>query len=362
MRIFPKAVRGAAAALAIAAAAMAAGCAGGTPASGPASGPASAHPVAATASTAAGTPSTVPLVFTASLTPAKAGRAGDRLALLSSRTGALLRWLTPQPQGATDEVLSERDGWAYFVSYPIDIASPLDAPSPAIWRVRITGGRAQLVQAGATGYAVSPDGRAVASVVSVDHGDVLNLVARNLVTGRQNTIIMATKPDPGANNWPPNILGLTWGPDDVHLAVQVQLTAASNSVLVFDAFTAATARDGRTAPAPCTVSSWCGEFDPAYLASGALTYLIQRLSRSGAASASLVAWQAGRRTTLLSFPAGAPPVYDLTAQGQAIWVNGPARPEGPWTIWRWSGGVPVKIGALPQRGAPPYYGLGAITW
>ena len=120
MRIFPKAVRGAAAALAVAVAAMAAGCAGGTPGAGPASGPASVHPVAATASTAAGTPGTVPPVFAASLTPAKTGRAGGRLALLSSRTGALLRWLTPQPQGATDEVLSQRDGWVYFVSYPID--------------------------------------------------------------------------------------------------------------------------------------------------------------------------------------------------------------------------------------------------
>jgi hypothetical protein len=352
MRIFPKA------ALAMAVAAMAAGCAAGTPASGPAS----AHPVAATARMAAGTPSTVPPVFAVSLTPAKAGPAGDRLALLSSRTGALLRWLTPQPQGATDEVLSERDGWAYFVSYPIDITSPPDTASPAIWRVRVTGGRAQLVQAGATGYAVSLDGRAVASVVSADHGDVRKLVARNLVTGRQNTIIMATKPDPGANHWPPNVLGLTWAPDDVHLAVQLQLTAAINSVLVFDAFTAATASDGRTAPAPCTVSGWCGEFDPAYLASGALTYLIQWLSRSGAARASLVAWQAGRRTTLLSFPAGAPPFYDMTTQGQAIWVNDPASPEGPRTIWRWSGGAPVKIVALAALGAPPYYGVGAIAW
>ena len=191
-----------------------------------------------------------------------------------------------------------------------------------------------LVQAGATGYAVSPDGRAVASVISADHGDVVELVARNLVTGRRNTIIMATKPSPQANNWPPGVFGLTWAPDDVHLAVQFQLTAAINSVLVFDAFTATTIRDGRTAPTPCTVAYnyQCEGFDPAYLASGALTYLIQRLSRSGAASATLVAWQAGRRTTLLSFPAGAPPFYDMTAQGQAIWVNGPARPKGPWMI------------------------------
>ena len=45
---------------------------------------------------------------------------GDRLALLSSRTGDLLRWLTPQPQEAADGVLSVRDGWVYFISYPMD--------------------------------------------------------------------------------------------------------------------------------------------------------------------------------------------------------------------------------------------------
>jgi len=361
MRFVPKAVRGTAAALAITVAALAAGCAGGPSATGPAS----AHPVAATASMGAGAPGAVPPVFAASLAPAKASDAGDRLALLSSRTGDLLRWLTPQPQRATDEVLSVRDGWVYFVRYPIDLRSPPGTPSPAIWRVRITGGQAQLVQAGATGYAVSPDGRAVASVISADHGNVLELVARNLVTGRRNTITMATRPDPGANNWPPGISSLTWAPDDVHLAVQLSLTAAINTVLVFDAFTAATVGDGRTAPAPCTVAYnyQCEGFDPAYLASGALTYVIQRLSRSGAARASLVAWQAGRLTTLLSFPAGMQTqFYGMTAQGQAIWVTGPARPKGRWMIWRWSGGTPVEIVALPPLGALPYYGVGAIAW
>jgi hypothetical protein len=345
----------------MAAAVLAAGCAGGTPASGPAS----AHPVAATASIRAGTPGPVPPVFAVSFTPVKAGRAGDRLALLSSRTGDLLRWLTPPPQGASDEVLSVRDGWVYFARYPIDPRSPSDSPGPAIWRVRVTGGRAQLVQAGASDYAVSPDGRAVASVISADHGDAVELAARNLVTGKRNTIILATKPDPGANNWPPGISSLTWAPDDVHLAVQFQLTAAINSVLVFDAFTATTAADGRTAPAPCTVGYdyQCEGFDPGYLATGALSYVIQRLSRSGAVSASLVAWQADRRATLLSFPAGMQTqYYDMTTQGQAIWVSGPAQPKGPWMIWRWSGGVPVKIAALPPLGASPYYGFGAIAW
>ena len=146
---------------------------------------------------------------------------GDRLALLSSQTGKLLHWLTPQPGRATDGVLSVRDGWVYFVSYPIDLSSPLDTHSPAIWRVRATGGPAQLVQAGASGYAVSPDGRAVAYVTGADHGDVVELVTRNLVTGRRNTIIMAAVLDDlalvrrrsGRDHRPPAVLrgrGIAW--------------------------------------------------------------------------------------------------------------------------------------------------------
>ena len=356
MRFSGNALRGAAAAVAMMVAATAAGCTGGTATS------ASAHPVAATAGTGAGAAGPVPPVFAASLSsipPKPDSGLGDRLALLSSQAGKLLRWLTPQPGRATDSPLSVRDGWVYFVSYPIDFSTR----SPAIWRVRVTGGRAQLVMAGATGYAVSQDGRAVGYVISADHGDVLELVARNLVTGRQNTIIMATKPSPKANNWPPDITSLTWAPDDMHLAVQLSLTAALDGVLVFDAFTATTVGDGRIAPAPCTAgfaNSACEEFDPAYLASGALTYLIQRTARSGAVSASLVAWQAGHRTTLPSFPAGAPLFYDMTAQGQAIWAEpGPVQAghAAHWTIWRWSGGAPAEITALP-----PYYGAGGIAW
>ncbi len=67
----------------------------------------------------------------------------------------------------------------------------------------------------------------------------------------------------------------------------------------------------------------------------------------------------GRRTTLLSFPAGAPVFYDMTAQGQAIWAEpGPVQAghAAHWTIWRWSGGAPAEITALP-----PYYGAGGIA-
>lgn len=372
MRYVRNGPRVSAVALAATATVMVAGCTGGTPVSGLASAhraAASAHPVVAAASLGAGAGGTFPAVFAVSFSfmPPKADRGdlGERIAVLSSRNGDLLRWLTPRQDGTFDAVLSVRDGWVYFLR---------GVASVSIWRVPVAGGRAQLVRAGATGcavcpdagYAVSPDGRAVAYVISADHGDVLELVAQNLATGRQNTIILATKPDPDANNWPPGISSLTWAPDDVHLAVQFYPTAAINSVLVFDAFTATTLGDGRTAPSSCTVTGKpvCEEFDPAYLASGALTYVVQRISGSGTARASLAAWQAGRLTTLLSLLGGFSYLYDMTAQGQAIWVSGPAEPEGPQTIWRWSGGAPVEITALPPLGASPYYGygVGGIAW
>ena len=51
----------------------------------------------------------------------------------------------------------------------------------------------------------------------------------------------------------------------------------------------------------------------------------------------------------------------MTAQEQAIWAEpGPVQAghAAHWTIWRWSGGAPAKITALP-----PYYGADeAITW
>ena len=215
MRFFPKAVRGTAAALAMAVAAMAAGCAGGTPASRPAS----AHPVAATASMGAGTASTVPPVFAASSRRRRpAGRRSARPAVLPDRRSAALA--DPAAAGSYRRGAERARRLGVFRQLPDRSQIPAPVHQPGDLAGAGHRGPGPAVQAGATGYAVSPDGRAVASVISADHGDVVELVARNLVTGRRNTIIMATKPDPKANNWPPDIFSLTWAPDDVHLAVQ----------------------------------------------------------------------------------------------------------------------------------------------
>lgn len=377
-----KARRGAAAALAIAAA-LTAGC---TATRTPPARTASARPVAVTSSTGTSQPRPVPPVFVASLAPAKPRnkpsnkprQTGDRLALFSSRTGHLLRWLTTPPDQTTDQALSMRGDWVYFVRSPIapqpGAGHPATQPgagqttsqpaSPAVWRVRVTGGPAQLVQAGASDYAISPDGRAVAYVTST--GRTVDIVARNLITGRRNTIVLATRPDPRASNWPPEVSGLSWASDNSHVAVQFELTAAISSVLTFGAFTAATISDGRTGPPPCPAATHdqCAESDPAYLADGTLSYVIQRLNGSGAVQASLVTWQASHpaTTTLLSFPATTQPQpqpqpYDMTAPGQAIWASPPPRPQGRWTVWRWSGGPPEKLTTLA-----PYYGVDAIAW
>jgi hypothetical protein len=216
--------------------------------------------------------------------------------------------------------------------------------------VPLAGGPAQLVQAGTVDWSMSQDGRAVAYVTSNRYREVL--IIRDLGTGQRNTIVIATNPDGDANNWPPGALDLTWSPDDRQLALALQPTAAISSVLVFGAFTATTIKDATTAPAPCPVTGalQCTETDPAYLADGALSYVIQRVGDHGATltvTASLVAWRAGRSTTLHVFAGGLSQEYDMTRQGQAIWVGGPARPGGPWPIRCWSGGPVTTITVLP---------------
>jgi hypothetical protein len=303
--------------------------------------------------------SSMPAVFAASLvyTPAHTGLSeGERVALYSSQTGRMVRWLTPLQRNVSDSVLNVHDGWVYF------LRTGTGSGGPSVWRVAEAGGAAQLVQAGATDYAVSQDGRDIAYVTSADHGRVVEVVARNLVSGKRNTIVMATDPCGCYNSFPPNIGELSWAPDDAHLAVTYQATAAISSVEVFGAFTGKTSSDGRTAPAPCKLDggAQCTEYGAGYLADGALTYAVEQLSARGTADDSLYAWQGRTRTALLrSFGVALP--Y-LTPQEQAIWVQGPTAPKQPWTIWRWTGGAPARILTLPALGATAYYGAGGIAW
>jgi hypothetical protein len=204
---------------------------------------------------------------------------------------------------------------------------------------------------------MSQDGRAVAYVISNRYRE--ELITRNLVTGQHDTITIATDPDGTDNNWPPGVGDLTWSPDDRQLALALQPTAAISSVLVLGAFTATSISEATTAPAPCPIARelpQCTETDPAYLAGGALSYAIQQTSDRGGTSTvttRLVAWRAGRApTTLHVFADGLSQTYDMTPQGQAIWVESPASPGGPWAIWCWSGGSVTKITTLPVADSP----------
>jgi hypothetical protein len=330
--------------------ALTAACASGSAGS---SAPLAHRPVAAQAAAisiraaGAGVPRTDPAVFAAGINCPPTARC-SRLAVLSSRTGAIVRWLTPRVKGTFDSPVSIRGGWVYF--------SRSSSAGEGIWRVPLAGGLDQLVQAGAADWSISQDGHAVAYVISNRYRE--ELITRDLVTGQRHTIAIATNPDGTDNNWPPGVRDLTWSPDDRQLAVALQPTAAISSVRVLGAFTATSISDATTAPAPCPiaeVTSQCVETDPAYLTDGALSYAIQRAADHGgtyAVTTSLVTWRDGRSSTLHVFAGGISQQYDMTAQGQAIWVGSPAHPGGLWPIWCWSGGPVIKITALPAADSP----------
>jgi hypothetical protein len=119
----------------------------------------------------------IPPVFAASPGPVNPAL-GDPVGLFSSRTGDLQRWLTRPPKGLTDGVLGLRDGWVYF------------ARGTSVWRVRTTDGPARLVMAGTTDYALSPDGRSAAYVISANHGNTSEIVARNFASGQHKTFLV----------------------------------------------------------------------------------------------------------------------------------------------------------------------------
>ena len=113
-----------------------------------------------------------PPVFAGTLMPARSGRAWP-VGVFSSATGRLLRTLARPPGGVADWVLSVGGGWVYF-------AATLRAGAPsAVWRVLLSGGPARLVATGATDYALSPDGRIAACVVTVNHGRTTKIVVTN---------------------------------------------------------------------------------------------------------------------------------------------------------------------------------------
>jgi hypothetical protein len=328
-----------------------AGCGAATPQA------AGTVPAAAAVRPAAGAPT--PPVFAGTLVPARGGTAWPA-GVFSSATGQLLRQLTGPPAGASDLVLSVRGGWVYFAAWL------RDGVLSGVWRVPLAGGPARLVQAGAITYVLSPDGRMAASLVTADHGRTTEIAVTSLVTGHRSTIVMATsRPGYGMVG----VTTLAWAPDDTHLAAEVVYAAFASDVMVFNARTARSIRDGRTVPCP----GRCAAKFPAYLRTGTLTYVTEQLSPNGTSPITLVSWAGGKLTRLVTMRDGPGPLPLLqgestTPQGAAIWVlqtqtRAGARLAWRSTIWRWPGGKPVRIRTLPPVTQPPAgYELTDIAW
>ena len=203
-------------------------------------------------------------------------------------------------------------------------------------------------------------------LVTADHGQTAEIAVTNLVTGHRNTIVMATS-RPGFGTV--GVTNLAWEPDDAHLAVEVVDAAFASDVMVFDARIARSIRDGRTVPCP----GRCAAKFPAYLRTGTLTYVTEQLSPSGSGSITLVSWAGGTLTKLVTMwnGPGSPPLLpgeSTTPQGAAIWVlQSQTQVAGRFTarstIWRWSGGKPVRVRTLPPVTQPPAgYQLTDIAW
>jgi hypothetical protein len=280
-------------------------------------------------------------VFAGTLVPARGGTAWA-VGVFSSATGRLLRVLTEPSAGTADMVLGVHNGSVYFTVLR-------GAGAPSVWRVPLTGGQAVLVHAGATDYALSPDGRVAAYVTTADAGQTTELVVSNAVTGQHRTIVRVSYP-PGVT--PLGLTNLAWAPDDTHLAVEAVYAAFASDVLVFNARTARTLSDGLKVPCPDA----CAAKMPSYLHSGTLTYVAEQLALNSSAI-TLVSWAGGHLAKLVTMWAGpgSPPIVqgESTApQGTAIWVLA----SQTWTagrftvrdtIGRWSGGPPVTVRTLP---------------
>lgn len=314
-----------------------------------------ATPRAASTTPASGPPSE----FAGTLVPT-AGVMAWPVGVFSSATGRLLRQVTGPAAGASDLVVGVRQGWVYYAAW-----SRTDVLS-GVWRVPLTGGPARLVQAGADSYALSPDGRMAAYVVTVDRGRTTEIVVANLVTGHRSTIVMAAN-RPGFGTI--SVANLAWAPDDTHLAVEVVEAAFASEVLVFDARTARGIGDGRAVPCP----GGCAAHFPSYLGNGTLTYVTEQLLKSGTGTITLVSWAGGHLTKLVTMWAGPGPLplvqgESTTPQGAAIWVlqtqigtAGHLRWQS--TIWRKSGGQPDRIRTLPPvTQSPPGHQVTDIAW
>jgi hypothetical protein len=167
-------------------------------------------------------------------------------------------------------------------------------------------------------------------------GRTLLIVVRDLRTGTTRRIIAAHNDLSG--NGVISSAELSWAPDDVHLAVATQPSAAINTMVVINARRATDIT--RTQPAPPCASAakkpaQAGCLDPSFDVHGGLTFLntLETSSRSGEWVVRLRNREAVRLFRLsraVAFGAG----IAVDRSGNAILLEEYGRGE----IWRWSKG------------------------
>jgi hypothetical protein len=286
-----------------------------------------------------------PAAFVASATGA-----GTRpgLAVFSSSDGHLLHWLVRSASQPVPVAVSPGGTWVYYY-YPAAPKPPCPATGftePQLWRVRVTGGRPQRTGIHTTDLAFSPDGKMLAYTAARKCGQTLLIVVRDLRTGMTRRIAAAHNDLSG--NGVISAAELSWAPDDVHLAVAVEPSAAINAMVVIDASRATDIT--RTQPiAPCvsppSTPAQVGCLDPSFAVDGRLTFLntVETGSRSGEW---VVRWQNRHAVRLfrlsraMAFTAG----IAVDRSGNALLLE----EFGPSDIWRWSHGS-RKLIRRPSR-------------
>jgi len=269
------------------------------------------------------------------------------LAVFSASDGRLLRWIVRSKSGPTPVSVSPDGRRVYYYNQaaPRGRCPRRGFTEPVLWRVPADGGRPLRAGLSTTSIAFSPDGRMLAYTSSRRCGRTVLIVIRDRRTGAARRIVLVRNRLSG--NAPVFSAGLSWAPDDVHLAVAAAPAAAINTLEVINA-RRATDLNRAAEIRPCAGAiAEC--LDPAFDTRGRLTFL-KWLNETGGSPEWLARWNHGHTARLLRLSAeqsaGVSASIAVDRAGNAVLLAGGLRqPE----IWRWSsGGVKLILRSTRQ--------------
>jgi hypothetical protein len=236
-----------------------------------------------------------PAYFAASVSGSGRG-ARQGLALFSSSTGKLVRWLLHSKAGPTPVAVSPGGKWLYYYNQAALARSRCRANAfsePWLWRVPVRGGPPHWAGIRSTSIAISPDGRMVAWVSARGCRRTLRITVWNRETGAIRRILLASNRR-GSRN-PVFGAQLSWAPDDTHLAVALAPDSGSNTLAVIDARQARSVAGARSI-GPCA-GRYVGCLDPAFDVRGRLSFL-RWLEKGETLNEWVMRWRDGTATRL----------------------------------------------------------------